>query len=151
MATEVAIAFALSWKPLVKSKNSAVTITTATRNNVLVMAEVTYLRIARRVCPVGLVTCGAGWCVDAEGISALGCPPGTEWTGLMCYSGDRGHLRSPRELMGFTRNAGAVSGVLLDFRVGPTWSAMNRPRPTNSTMALSTGSLRILEEPTRFG
>src|SRR5664279_2996383 len=38
VATEVPIAFALSWKPLVKSKNSAVTITTATRNNVLVMA-----------------------------------------------------------------------------------------------------------------
>ena len=38
VATDVAIAFALSWKPLVKSKNSAVTITTATRNNVLVIA-----------------------------------------------------------------------------------------------------------------
>ena len=38
VATEVPIAFALSWKPLVKSKNSAVTITTATMNNVLVMA-----------------------------------------------------------------------------------------------------------------
>ena len=77
VATEVAIAFALSWKPLVKSKNSAVTITTATRNNVLVMAEVTYLRIARRVCPVEFGHfLGAGWCVDAQGISALSCPPG---------------------------------------------------------------------------
>jgi len=38
VATDVAIAFALSWKPLVKSKNSAVTITTATRNTVLVIA-----------------------------------------------------------------------------------------------------------------
>jgi hypothetical protein len=38
VATEVPIAFALSWKPLVKSKNNAVTMTTATMNNVLVIA-----------------------------------------------------------------------------------------------------------------
>ena len=70
VATDVAIAFALSWNPLVKSKNSAVTITTATRNNVLVMAKVTYLRIARRVCPVGLVT---SWVPDAVALKVF--PP----------------------------------------------------------------------------
>ncbi len=37
VATDVAIAFALSWKPFVKSKNSAVTITKVTRNNVVVI------------------------------------------------------------------------------------------------------------------
>ena len=37
VATEVAIAFALSWKPLVKSKKSAVTMTSVTTNNVVVM------------------------------------------------------------------------------------------------------------------
>ena len=38
VATDVPIALALSWNPLVKSKNSAVTMTTATMKNVLVMA-----------------------------------------------------------------------------------------------------------------
>src|SRR6478609_2331683 len=37
VATEVAIALALSWNPLVKSKTSAVRITNATTNNVVVM------------------------------------------------------------------------------------------------------------------
>jgi len=37
VATDVAIALALSWKPLVKSKNSAVTITIVTMNNVVDM------------------------------------------------------------------------------------------------------------------
>src|SRR6478672_7036058 len=36
VATEVAIALALSWNPLVKSKNNAVTMTIATRNSVVV-------------------------------------------------------------------------------------------------------------------
>ena len=44
VATEVAIALALSWNPLVKSKNSAVTITSDTRNNVVDMAEVNQVR-----------------------------------------------------------------------------------------------------------
>ena len=37
VATEVAIALALSWKPLVKSKTSAVSTTSPTTNNVVVM------------------------------------------------------------------------------------------------------------------
>src|SRR5664279_588507 len=37
VATDVPIALALSWKPLVKSKNSAVTMTTATRKKVVVI------------------------------------------------------------------------------------------------------------------
>src|SRR6478736_10301526 len=37
--TEVAIALALSWKPLVKSKNNAVTMTTVTRNRVVLTAS----------------------------------------------------------------------------------------------------------------
>jgi hypothetical protein len=37
VATEVAIAFALSWNPLVKSKNNAVMITIETRNRVVSM------------------------------------------------------------------------------------------------------------------
>ena len=37
VATDVAIAFALSWKPLVKSKNNAVRMTTVTRNTAVVM------------------------------------------------------------------------------------------------------------------
>ena len=37
MATDVAIALALSWKPLVKSNTSAVTTTSVTTNNVVVI------------------------------------------------------------------------------------------------------------------
>ena len=47
VATEVAIAFALSWKPLVKSKNNAVMITIETRNRVVDMGRLPSRRPAR--------------------------------------------------------------------------------------------------------
>ncbi len=49
VATDVAIAFALSWKPFVKSKNNAVMITSVTRNSVVDIGCVASLQQVRSV------------------------------------------------------------------------------------------------------
>jgi hypothetical protein len=97
VATDVAIALALSWKPLVKSKNSAVTITTATMNNVLVIARGRLPSNGRRLFFRRLghfsVLSVPGWCVHLKVLTfsaARQAPDGLDLTSL---SDDCGQLR----------------------------------------------------------